>query len=792
MGLWSALITRPAVTWSIRKHLLILVLVAVLPAMGLMLLTGLEVRDRAVEEARRNALRLVQAMAENQERVINDARILLVTLARVSEAQNLAQPALDELLAQLLAQNPAYATLAVSSAEGHILASAIPVDPFEVNDRKYFQDALRSKSFTVGSYAVSRTTKKPVLHFAQPVLSPQGQIKAVLIASLDLSYFGQAFAESNLPPGSVLSLTDHKGTRLFRHPGQNLYAGQQDLPEMVERMSLHQQEGTFLTQGVDKVHRLYGYKRLHLREIPSTYLLIRVGIPVEDALRGAKAVTMRNVLLQGSAALLSILAAWLVTQFVIMPRFNRLAEAARRLGAGELGARTGMAEVEGELGRLASAFDMMAQALEGREAERKQAEQALRISEENYRGLFENAVMGIYQATPDGIFVSANPAVSRLFGYASPEELLEEVVDIGQQLYVDPEDRRRYLETLKHDGRLEMYEVRMRRKDGELIWVSMNSRGVCSPHGELVLIEGQLHDITKRKRAEEELVRLNAELEDRVAKRTAQLEAANRELTGALDDLRRTQHHLVQSEKMAALGGLVAGVAHEVNTPVGVGVTAASHLEKKTQEFLRKFEAGDMRRSDLESFLGTAKETSHMILANLERASDLIRSFKKVAVDQTSEQRRRFRLKEYLAEVLLSLRPKLKKTKVMVEVRCPEKLEVESYPGVFSQIITNLVVNSLTHAFEPDQKGRIVFDLRTENGYLHLDYTDDGKGMDREILGKIFEPFFTTSRAKGGTGLGLHILYNLVTQTLGGTVRCESAPGQGATFHITLPLGKES
>ena len=674
------------------------------------------------------------------------------------------------------------------SDAGRILASAIPVEPFDVSDRKYFQDAMRTRSFAVGDYAVSRTTRKPVLHFAQPVLDGQGGVRAVLVAALDLGFFGKGFAENRLPPGSVLSLTDHKGTRIFRHPGQDQYAGASDLPEMVERMSRRQQEGTFLAEGVDQVRRLYGFKRLHLRELPTTFLLIRVGIPVEEALSGAKAVTLRNVLLQGSAALASILAAWLVTQCVIMPRFNRLAEAARRLGQGELGARTGMAEVEGELGRLAAAFDLMAEGLERREAERKRAESALRLSEKNYRGLFENAVLGIFQSTPDGLFVSANPALARIVGYGSVDELLDEVADLARQIYADPEDRRRFVETLRHDGRVEMYEVRMRRKDGELIWVSMNCRAVYSPHGDLVLLEGQILEITKRKRAEDELVRLNAELEDRVAKRTGQLEAANRELTEALDSLRRTQNHLVQSEKMAALGGLVAGVAHEVNTPVGVGVTAASHLEAATQDFRRRFEAGDMRRSDLSAYLDTAREASAMILSNLNRASDLIRSFKKVAVDQTSEQRRRFRLKEYLSEVLLSLRPKLKKTKVSVVVNCPEGLEVESYPGVFSQIITNLVVNSLAHAFEPDQHGRIIFDLKVEKGYLLFEYGDDGKGMGSETLGKIFEPFFTTSRAKGGTGLGLHILYNLVTRTLGGTVRCESEPGRGARFFIAVPL----
>jgi len=270
-------------------------------------------------------------------------------------------------------------------------------------------------------------------------------------------------------------------------------------------------------------------------------------------------------------------------------------------------------------------------------------------------------------------------------------------------------------------------------------------------------------------------------LEQNVKERT-------QELSGALEDLKTTQDQLVEAEKMAALGGLVAGVAHEINTPVGVGVTAASVLEDKTTAFLDIYNSGQMKRSDLEKYLDMAGQSSSMILRNLSRAAELIQSFKQVAVDQSTEERRKFAVKPYLEEILLSLRPKLKKTQHSIEIKGKDDITLESYPGVFSQIVTNLVMNSLVHAYEADDEGHLTFELKRDDSRLTFEYADDGKGIPEENLSKIFDPFFTTNRGQGGSGLGLHIIYNLVTQRLGGTIHCQSEVGAGTRFVIDLPV----
>jgi signal transduction histidine kinase len=264
-------------------------------------------------------------------------------------------------------------------------------------------------------------------------------------------------------------------------------------------------------------------------------------------------------------------------------------------------------------------------------------------------------------------------------------------------------------------------------------------------------------------------------------------EAANLELSQTLASLKATQSQLVESEKMAALGGLVAGVAHEINTPLGVGVTAASLLEDRTIAFLKTYRGGQMKRSDLEKYLETAEQSSAMILRNLERAAELIQSFKQVAVDQSTEEKRKFEVKKYLAEVLLSLRPKLKPTRHAVHINGSDELTLDSYPGTFAQVVTNLVMNSLLHAYESGEAGQLSFDFSQENNQVIFEYADDGQGIPEENLDKIFDPFFTTKRGQGGSGLGLHIIYNLVTQKLGGTISCESKVGQGTRFVIKIP-----
>ncbi len=333
-----------------------------------------------------------------------------------------------------------------------------------------------------------------------------------------------------------------------------------------------------------------------------------------------------------------------------------------------------------------------------------------------------------------------------------------------------------FLKKVEQEGAYEG-EIRHRKQGGEEFISMMTATLMKENEREHTRLMAVARDITIRKQQERELL----EAKDKA-------EEANRALQESLEFIKRTQQHLVESEKMASLGGLVAGVAHEINTPVGVGVTASSFLEDKTKVFSEKVKNGDLKRSDLEKYLGVATEASSIIHKNLNRAADLIRSFKQVAVDQSGEVKRLFKLKQYTDELFISLRPKMKRTSHKVLIHCPDDLSIDSFPGVFSQIITNFVFNSLTHGFEEKEEGLITLDIWEEEGDLFIIYKDNGKGMEEITLKKIFDPFFTTKRGQGGTGLGMHIVYNLVTITLGGQITCQSSSGNGTQFSIRIPL----
>ncbi|MFC5407068.1 ATP-binding protein [Cohnella soli] len=262
-------------------------------------------------------------------------------------------------------------------------------------------------------------------------------------------------------------------------------------------------------------------------------------------------------------------------------------------------------------------------------------------------------------------------------------------------------------------------------------------------------------------------------------------------LEGRYTELQHAQKQLIESEKMVALGSLVAGVSHEINTPIGIGVTAASYLEERSRTFNETYKSNQMKRSDLEDYLKMVLETTGMLQSNLFRASELIRSFKQIAVDRSVEIKRTFQLKEYIKEVLVSLQPKLKKTKLNVLLLGEDHIDIHSDPGALSQIITNLIMNSIIHAFEEDEEGTITITATSSPDELTIRYSDNGKGMPPEVVEQIFHPFFTTNRAAGGTGLGMNIVYNLATQSLGGTIRCESVPGAGTTFTIQIPKTNE-
>ena len=276
-------------------------------------------------------------------------------------------------------------------------------------------------------------------------------------------------------------------------------------------------------------------------------------------------------------------------------------------------------------------------------------------------------------------------------------------------------------------------------------------------------------------------------LEREVADRTAALQAAKQQAEAALQEVKRTQTQLVEAEKMAALGSLVAGVAHEINTPVGTSLTAATLLEDRTREFRALVDANQIKRADLSRYLTLAAETTGLMLTNIHRATELIQSFKQVAVDQTSAERRSFDLADYIDEVLMSLRPNLRKASAQVNVECLPGIEMNSFPGVFAQVLTNLVMNALIHAFDGRTTGTITVTGVPVGESVQLQVRDNGKGIDPANLARIFDPFFTTRRGSGGTGLGLHIVYNIITQQLGGSIQVSSEREVGTVFSMLLP-----
>ena len=283
------------------------------------------------------------------------------------------------------------------------------------------------------------------------------------------------------------------------------------------------------------------------------------------------------------------------------------------------------------------------------------------------------------------------------------------------------------------------------------------------------------------RRMEARIVSQNNLLERKVADRT-------RELQQVVDSLKAVQQDLVQAEKMAALGALVAGISHELNTPVGTAVTLASTLEDHVAQFRQLLADGLLKKSTLSDFVERNGELAALILKCVSRAAELIASFKQVAIDQSSERRREFELRQLLDDVVATIRPSIKHAPVSIELEAEDGLLCDSYPGPLSQVVVNLIQNAVLHAFENRPGGTIRLQGRRHaGGALQLCVSDDGAGMAPNVLARIFDPFFTTRLGQGGSGIGLAVCHRIATSVLGGSLVAESAPGGGSRFTLTFP-----
>jgi signal transduction histidine kinase len=266
------------------------------------------------------------------------------------------------------------------------------------------------------------------------------------------------------------------------------------------------------------------------------------------------------------------------------------------------------------------------------------------------------------------------------------------------------------------------------------------------------------------------------------------LEQKNADLNYAIEQLKSTQRTLVQKEKMASLGALVAGIAHEINTPLGICVTGVSHLQEEYKIVKQAVDGGTLTETKLMNFFEDIEEVLTILATNTQRGASLVNSFKQVAVDQSSNEIRSINVSQYIDEIILSLRPMLKKTNIKIDVECANDLTIEVNAGAISQIFSNLILNSVKHGFAEGEKGEILIEAYEKNDSIIIRYRDNGIGIDDEAMNMLFEPFYTTKRGSGGSGLGTHLVYNLVTSALHGKITVKSQVGKGLAFLIKFPV----
>jgi PAS domain S-box-containing protein len=641
--------------------------------------------------------------------------------------------------------------------------------------------------------------------------------------------------------------------------------------------------------------RLIGRVTELLRELSAE----RGRVLSHDFARTLSETKWQSIILGLIGVLTAVFAAIFVVRRTVRP-LGKIATSIRALAAGKKDASIPDTDVNNEIGDIARAAEVFRRTLVDADAAREAAVHALaeqRLAEESYRKLFEGSVDGIYVTTPPGALLNANPALARMMGYDTPEQLISSINNISDTIYVHPEARGEYMFLMQRDGMVREFEYQVRRRDGAVLWISDSATVVRDDTGEAIRYEGTVRDITDQKRAEDAIAEgrrllqqvidtvpavinvkdknlryvlmnrymagiFDVEPGDAIGRTTTDLMSRygaaktdendqrvlktrhglgfyeeeyldssgntrhwlvnkmplldadgeiERIVTVALDigerkrgeqemrkardaaesalrHLRETQASLIEAEKLAALGRLVAGVAHEVNNPVGISLTVASALERKTAIFADEVARGDIRRSSLNEFLKTSRDASGQLVANLNRAAELIQSFKQVAADRNYSDQRIFDLADLTEQVVMSLRPGLRKHNLTLNVACQPNLMMNSYPGPYGQVLTNLFLNSVAHAF-PDGRAGVV-DIRVrESGKDNVEiiFADNGCGMSLDVRRRAFDPFFTTRRDQGGTGLGLHIVYSIVTNRLGGRLDLDSEPGSGTRIQIILP-----
>lgn len=674
--------------------------------------------------------------------------------------------------------------------KGETMASELltAIDDYDPTGRPFYKPVIENPDLRWSEIYINYDEiNDATLSVIYPLLDGQGRVVGVTGLDVKLNGIYDFLKDQAKEIESQIYIVDDnfnlvaysESANLYQDPGgQALEDGQflsafKGPDALVETSSLHFSETQVLSYEFDYEKEVYNSSRTYL-QAPRDLEWQVVSVMKESVILGD--LTQRqNVIIGLVVGVLLLGSMWAM---VVLTRVTRpileVKDKAIAIAQGDWDVdikdiKTNLLETDA----LTKALDLMMATL-------KETFYTLSQNEAKYRTLINNLDEMIYIVSPDGSFRGINPKFEGYF-----ERSKDTISQMrGQDFFDGYFKNSRWSDTFKTMCRTKekvIYKERLSHDVDEDQILNISLIPVLDDQGHVDFAVGSITNVSTLVLAlEREAVHVeeeNQRLEALVLQRTQDLEV--------------TMKELADHEKLASLGGLVSGVAHEINTPLGVAVTTASYIDKINAEYQGLVENNKMTKNGFIKFMDNIHESIKILNSNLFRASDLIKSFKMIAVNQSHLTLERFDLSQYLQACINSLKHELKRKHHEVTLDMSSDFYIQSYPGVYSQILTNLVMNSIVHGFKDVDHGHIRVRVEKTKAGLDFTYTDNGCGMTKEVLNQIFEPFFTTNRGSGGTGLGLSVVYNLVTGQLKGTIKCESALGQGVKFIMTIPLDEE-
>ncbi|KAF0235210.1 MAG: Multi-sensor signal transduction histidine [Desulfovibrionaceae bacterium] len=743
---------------SIWATMYFLVVISIVPSLAIILYSGGEIREAFERKAENNVLLLNANLASMQERITTSTKQLLATLALMPEIRNLDAKGAAELLKRVHAENPSFTNILMVNPNGDVVASSLHFEAINLADRKHFQDAMHQRRFTSGEFIVSRTSGLPSFPFALPVLDRTGEVLCVLISAIQLNQYDNIFKIDQLTSGSFVGLADHNGNRIYRSPPDDNTPLGVPIAQGVwkDAQAADADSGYVIRPGSDGVRRITAFTKLRLYPDEPPYMYVFLGVPEKTVTAEATAALRRNLALTALAAVLALGLCWTASRFLLAPAVSRLVQAATRFGKGDFSQPTGIDHDAGEFGLLAGALDQMAQ-------ERARAEEKLKASEERYALAVRGTNDGIWDWDMKTGEVYFSPRYKSMLGY-QPDEMPDDVAEWEKRIH--PADLERVMQEngrcMRGESPWFEVEYRLLHKDGDYRWVLGRGASLKDESGQVIRMAGAHTDITDR---------------------------------------RRLQESIVHNEKIISMGGMAAGMAHEINNPLGGILQGTQVVLKRLQEDTpRNRTAAQMAGCPLENIHGYLRERDVVLLLDevrtaAGRASQIVQNMLSFCRQESAVTMADMAEVLEMAVTLCNNDYDLKKKYDFRRIQIVRDYQpgVSRVPCNVSQI-EQVVINLLRNAAQAmaGQQGQdapsITLLTRQETGFVRVEIQDNGPGLDEETRKRIFEPFFTTKSVGAGTGLGLSVSYFIISTHHHGTIDVESAPGQGTTFIIRLPM----